>query len=240
MTQIDVTYLPVWNRYLELFREGALDNEALGALFRAMMEYQFEGTEPEDLSGTAKVYWLFIRKDLDHARQKYEASVNNGKKGGRKKKKKEPDETQLTLTEGKTITESISESITESKSESESISITKKEHSTFPSGGENLSGDKKPYGEFGWIMLTEDQYRALEQEMGQQELMRCMTYIDESAQSTNNRNHWTDWYLVLRRCHQQRWHERRSYGNPKQEIPMGASGHLGEAELEAIQRVLQS
>lgn len=236
MTEIDVAYLPIWKRYLELFRDGELDNETLGILLRAMMEYQFEGTEPKDLTRDAKVYWLFIQKDLNHARQKYETSVANGKKGGRKKRKKEPEQTQQNLTEGKTITESISESITES----ESISITKKATVTAPSGRENLCIEKKTYGEYGWIMLTDDQYRELEQEMGTEELLKCMTYIDEAAQTTNNHNNWSDWHLVLRRCYQKRWHEPKSYGRPRQEIPMGASGYLGAAELEAIQRVLQT
>lgn len=238
MTDIHVDYFPTWRRYLQLFREGELSNEALGALYYAMMEYQFEGTQPERLPTEAKVYWLFIQKDLDHARQKYETSVLNGRKGGRKKGKKEPEETQQNLNEGKTITESITESISESKSIS--ISITDKEHSTAPSGRKNLSLEKKPYGEYGWVVLTEDQYRDLEQEMGTGELMRCITYIDESAQSTDNRNNWTDWHLVLRRCYQKRWHEPRAYGKSDQELHLGANGYLGEAELEAIQRVLQS
>lgn len=90
------------------------------------------------------------------------------------------------------------------------------------------------------MKLTQQQYRELEQEMGTSELLGCIRYIDEAAQSTNNRNDWKDWHLLLRRCHQKNWHTVKSNGYSGKEIPMGASGHLGEAELEAIARVMQS
>ena len=229
MTDINVDYFPTWRRYLELIREGNLCDRALGALYRAMMEYQFEGKLPERLPSEAKIYWLFIQKDLDHARQKYETSVLNGRKGGRKKKK--PEETQRSLTEGKTITESIPES--ESISISESIS--EKDHG-LPAKADG-SVCKKIYGEYGWVLLSDEDYDELQGLMGPEQLRRCIAYIDESAQSTGNRNHWLDWKAVLKRCYQKRWHETSaSYG--KQDIPQGASGELGEAELEAIRRVL--
>jgi hypothetical protein len=104
----------------------------------------------------------------------------------------------------------------------------------------SLCVETKTYGEYGWIVLTDDQYRGLEQEMGFDELQKCIQYIDQAAQSNNNRNHWSDWHLIPRRCYQKDWHKAGSYGRLEKDIPKGASGHLGEAELEAIRRVLQS
>ena len=98
--------------------------------------------------------------------------------------------------------------------------------------------EKSSYGEFGWVKLTEEQYRKLKDTLGPEELHRCITYVDEAAQSNGNRNRWKDWYLILRRCHENRWHETKS-PHRKAEIPKGASGFLGEAELEAIARVMQ-
>lgn len=42
-------------------------------------------------------------------------------------------------------------------------------------------------------------------ELGETELKRCIAYIDESAQSSGNRNHWKDWSLVIRRCYRDHW-----------------------------------
>ncbi len=61
------------------------------------------------------------------------------------------------------------------------------------------------YGEYGWVRLTDEQYRKLLTEYGEAELKRCITYIDESAQSSKNKNGWKDWNLVIRRCHRDRW-----------------------------------
>ena len=54
-------------------------------------------------------------------------------------------------------------------------------------------------------MLTEEEYERLQSEFGSEELLRCIKYVDESAQSTGNKNKWKDWNLVLRKCHRERW-----------------------------------
>lgn len=230
MDKIKVEYFPFWRKYMPQLREAGLSKWELGTLLTVMIDYQFEGKKPRRLNRRLKVIWSVVRPDLDYARERYEASVRNGKKGGRKKKTK-PEETQENLEEGISITES--ESITESKS----ISISNTEKDQCTSGKAQVSVSKKTYGEFGWVRLSDQDYSDLEREMGEEQLQRCITYIDESAQSTGNRNHWLDWRTVLRRCYQKRWHEASSL-HGKQEIPKGASGHLGEAEMEAIRRVL--
>ena len=230
MNEIEVEYFPVWRRYLPLVRNAGLAKLELADLFIAMMEYQFEGKDPEQLSDKLQVFWSFIRPDLDHARERYETAVRNGRKGGRKKQQ-QPEETTDNHTEGISISESISES------ESLSISESKTNKSHGRSAKAEGSVSKKIYGEYGWVLLSDQEYADLEEEMGEQQLQQCIAYIDESAQSTGNRNHWLDLFAVLRRCYRKRWHE-TSTAYVKQEIPKGASGRLGEAELEAIQRVL--
>lgn len=104
-----------------------------------------------------------------------------------------------------------------------------------PPGEDLYFSEKTKYGEFGWVKLTGQEYESLERIMGAWELERCIRYIDESAQLTGNRNRWKDWYLLLQRCYRGRWHDA---GKKEQPVPMGASGELGEAELEAIRAVL--
>lgn len=230
MDNIEVEYFPFWRRYQEKIESANFSNEDLGMLTRAMINYQFRGEEPQELTVPVQIFWFFVRSDLDHARERYETAVINGRKGGRKKKAK-PTETENNQTEGISI--SISESISESLSES----ISDKETGACASVPEaDLCLSKKIYGEYGWVRLSDQEYQQLLELMGCDELQQCIAYIDESAQSTGNRNHWLDWYAVLRRCYQKRWHQPSAYG--RQEIPKGASGRLGQAELEAIQRVL--
>ena len=240
--QIDMKYIPIWRRYLDMFRDAKLSNGQLGQLMRIMMEYHFLGIEPEKVPRALRSVWVFIRKDLDDARHHFETSVKNGRKGGRKKKQlsAEPvaaaqDNLGLSPKNPEEGT-SASTSTTTSSSTTTSTS-TSKDTGSAPAGPAGVCLEQRSYGEFGWVKLTEEQYRKLKDTFGPEELNRCITYVDEAAQSNGNRNRWKDWYLILRRCHKYRWYETR-HSAVKEEIPKGASGVLGEAELEAIRRVL--
>ena len=90
-----------------------------------------------------------------------------------------------------------------------------------PKSSKPKSEIKHKYGEYGWVQLSDEQYGSLLRDLGQAELDRCISYIDESAQSSGNKNRWKDWNLVIRRCHREGWGLRRqSYGQaqaPKQQ-----------------------
>ncbi len=64
---------------------------------------------------------------------------------------------------------------------------------------------KHKHGEYGWVLLTDEQYARLLADFGEEEVQRCITYIDESAQSNGNKNHWKDWNLVVRKCSRNGW-----------------------------------
>ena len=67
----------------------------------AIMDYAFLGIEPTDLTPICKIIWKLVKPNIDSSIKRYDACVNNGKKGaeygslgGRPKKKKEtPEET---------------------------------------------------------------------------------------------------------------------------------------------------
>ena len=64
---------------------------------------------------------------------------------------------------------------------------------------------RNQYGQYGWVKLSQEEYNRLSNDLGENEVKRCIAYLDESAQSTGNKNRWRDWNLVLRRCHRDRW-----------------------------------
>jgi hypothetical protein len=225
-------YGPLWNRYLPMIRKAKLTRKQCGDLLLAMLEYQAEDKEPENLDQACAIFWSFVLEDLKRARLKYEQAVAKGKKGGRPSKKPEKaEESREKPKKGRTTTK------TTSTTESTSISTTIDTGSA-PADAAGICCEKQSFGEFGWIKLTGQQYDKLRDQLGLEELHRCITYVDEAAQSTGNRNRWKDWYLIVRRCHENRWYETRQ-SNSKPEIPKGASGILGEAELEAIARVMR-
>lgn len=65
--------------------------------------------------------------------------------------------------------------------------------------------EKHSYGEYGWVKLTDKQYKKLLSDLGEDELNRCIQYIDESAQINKNKNKWSDWNAVIRKCNREGW-----------------------------------
>lgn len=72
-----------------------------------------------------------------------------------------------------------------------------------PAGAE--SENRKKHGEYGWVLLTDEEYDSLVSAHGRDEVHRAIQYIDESAQSTKNKNGWSDWFAVLKRCIRDGW-----------------------------------
>ena len=64
---------------------------------------------------------------------------------------------------------------------------------------------KKKHGEYGRVLLDDNEYEHLKKKLGDAELRRCIAYVDESAESTGNKNKWKNWSLVLQRCSRDKW-----------------------------------
>ena len=85
------------------------------------------------------------------------------------------------------------------------------------------------HGAHGWVRLTEEEYARLIDDLGEEELTRCIDYIDESAQMHGNKNKWRDWNLVIRKCSRERWGIRGGNGlaYPNAEVFKGGIAKLG-------------
>lgn len=70
-------------------------------------------------------------------------------------------------------------------------------------------------GVYGWVKLTDKQYRDLLSDFGEVEVKRAIAYVDESAQSNGNKNKWKDWNLVIRKCIRDGWGLRGTGKQPK-------------------------
>ena len=64
---------------------------------------------------------------------------------------------------------------------------------------------KKPFSQYGWVKLTQEEYNRLVVDLGETEAKRCIDYVDEAAQSTGNKNTWKDWNIVVRQCSRNGW-----------------------------------
>lgn len=189
-------------------------------ILEAIISYALDGTEPVGLSQSQGAFFLLCRPTLDASRKK----AANGKQGGSKPK-----------ANGKQ-TETEKEKEKEKEIE---IEIEKEnEYECIKAQGAPAAVRKK-YGQFGWVRLTQEERQRLTEDLGEAEANRCITHVDEAAQATGNKNKWKDWNLVVRKCSREGWGKSMTYRTGKKEIPKGASGQLGQEELEAIQSLLK-
>jgi hypothetical protein len=78
------------------------------------------------------------------------------------------------------------------------------------------------------VLLTQEQHARLLADLGAEELSRCITYIDESAQSNGNKNKWRDWNLVIRRCSREGWGRNIRQSTPAKPDTLGILNRMME------------
>ena len=102
----------------------------------------------------------------------------------------------------------------------------------------NPAEDERPdvtrhkYGAYGWVRLSAEEYERLLDDLGEAELTRCITYVDESAQSNGNKNKWKDWNLVIRKCSRGRWGLENDGSQARQQRPSASAGAV--SDLQAL------
>lgn len=204
-----------------------LSLEEKGALFEAILDYGEYGTLPE-VDGVLGVAWDFIRPriDLDSGRydnkvtqSKYAVAVREAKKKGLQvpsfeqwQASSRENSDQALSDDRERYPNSNSKPNSNSNSESNSKSNSNSTSKEYKAGKPPAPARQK-YGSFGWVRLTQEEYRRLLTDFGEKEAQRCIAYIDEAAQSTGNKNKWRDWNLVIRKCHREGWGLSRTTNN---------------------------
>jgi len=74
---------------------------------------------------------------------------------------------------------------------------------------ERIGSSEKPklkkYGEYKWVLLSDEEFTRLIKEYGADMVDHYIKVVDESAQSTGNKNKWKDWNLIVRRAIRDKW-----------------------------------
>lgn len=175
------------------------DDAERGRLFTAMLKYSMTGEDPE-LRGNERFLWPAIEAKIDESKKAYENICSKNKKNIKKRYDKVSDDTTVydRIPDDTTVYDSIPNIPTGTRTGTITGTITR-------TGTETIRESTHAHGEYGWVKLTDEQYQRLLTDLGQEELDRCIKYVDESAQSTGNRNKWKDWNLTVRKCHRDGW-----------------------------------
>ena len=190
-------------------------------LFEAILDYAEHGTEP-DFDGVVGVAWDFIKPGIDRdsdrygnqvLQKQYAAYVREVKKKGQTPGsfddwKAIPDNERyrvISTDTGRYPTSTPTTAATTATTTATTIESTAGKPPASPKPA------KKSFGDYGWVKLTDDEYNRLINDLGEDEAKRCITYIDESAQNTNNKNKWREWNLVVNKCHREKLGLRGSF-----------------------------
>ena len=71
------------------------------------------------------------------------------------------------------------------------------------------------FGIHGRVLLSDAELQRLYDDLGEKEVNQCISYVDESAEMTNNKNKWSNWNLVIRKCQREQWHKQSQRRAPK-------------------------
>lgn len=189
-------YFPFYHSYGK--KTEKLTDQELGRLVRALVKFSETG-ETQELAGRESIAFDFISVDIQNARDAYEEKCAKNRANGTNAT--ERPRTVPTATERP-------QNKTKTKTKIETEEEDLKDLLSPPTP----SSEKKPVAHQrsanGWVKLTDEQFDKLTQDLGAEELARCITYVDELAQSTGNKNGWKDWNMVLRRCSREGWGNR--------------------------------
>ena len=181
----------------------AVPDDAAGKALKAAFQYFDDGKEPE-LDPLPMAVYAAIKPYIDEAFGDYKKTQERNKSNIAKRWNKPLDTTRTTGNDliplDTTHTEEEKEAEAEGEAEREGEYKGDKQLSRAKS-----KPDRKQYGQYGWVKLSQEEYDRLSNDLGEKEVKRCIAYLDESAQSTGNKNKWRDWNLVIRRCNRDRW-----------------------------------
>lgn len=210
-----------------------LSDEQFGALIRAARQYQLDGSEYSGDDIAVDVAFQFISNQID---RKADATSKRTSAANKRWSKDDANGMQIDAQPMQSDAKHMQTDAPIHSIPIHSIPIhSKKESKADEPPAPAKKEARKSYGSFGWVKLTDEEYNRLLNDLGQAEVKRCIAYVDESAQTTRNKNKWRDWNLVIRKCSRDGWGLDRKNANKATDAPR----QLDEDEVAAIQRMLQ-
>jgi hypothetical protein len=204
-----------------------LPGETQLEVYNAICEYALLGELPE-LSPIAKAMFTVMRPVMDAASARYEASVANGKKGGRPKKENlEKPSNNLKGLETENL-EKPSPNLNVNVNDNDNVNVNDNVKVT------EIRAAKPPRTRFTPPSI--DEVKAYCQERGNGvDAERFIDYYNANGWRVG-KNAMKDWKAAVRTWEKNGYGNGASYGT-KKPVPTGGTGELGDAELAAIQRL---
>ena len=177
-----------YHSYLDAMEE--LNDAERGRLFTALLIYSSTGEAPE-LRGNERFVFPSMKSQIDRDIGKYMRKCEKNRANG---EKANGTDRQRTGANGTDRPPNAPQGQGQGQGQGQPSN----------EGGKSAPA-RHAHGQYSWVKLTDDEYARLLADLGEAELARCIAYVDESAQSTGNKNKWKDWNLTVRKCHRDGW-----------------------------------
>lgn len=186
-----------------------LDPADAGQLFIAAMRYGKSGTAPTFQNPLLSVVWSFIKTAVDHDAEVYDGKILQRQHAVYCRECKRKGETPMDFDTWKSssyidrcvpITSDIhyqehSQNQYHSHSQEQVQEHTQEDLAAVPPAPARDSR--------GIVLLSDEQYKALLDNLGEVELQRCISYVSEySAMSGRT---YKDWSAAIEKCHREQW-----------------------------------
>lgn len=199
-----------------------LSDEQFGILMRAVCAYRFRGESYSGDDAAVDIAFAFISNQLDRVEETKAIRSKAASAKWEKTNATECNQMQTDANECKAM-QSDANGCNQMQTDAPILSYPIRSYPILSDPIESTA-DKPPapppkparksFGQFGWVKLTDEEYHRLSNDLGEAEVKRCIAYVDESAQTTGNKNKWRDWNLVVRKCHREGWGSKKRGGNP--------------------------
>ena len=217
-----------------------MSNEQFGELMRAVMAYRFRGEEYTGRDVAVNVAFQFMSSQVDRSETAKAARSKAAQgrwtaKGDAEGMQTDAKPMQSDANDMQNDAEGMQTDAPVQSYPVQSSPIQSNKESKADEPPAPAKQAKKSFGVFGWVKLTDDEYNRLLNDLGEAEVKRCIAYVDESAQTTGNKNKWRDWNLVIRKCSRDCWGMK---GNSSKSAKTGKR-QLDPDEIAAINRMME-
>lgn len=226
-------------------------------VYEALCTYSFTGEIPK-IDGIAKAMFILMKPNIDKANARYEASVNNGKKGGRPRKtetQEKPnqnlDKTQEKPNQNLNVDvdvyvdkDNYTNKDNSNKEYIPPLDEKKTDSATAPSSSEKKKKEaKQKYGEYNHVLLTDTEAKKLVTDYGKEKAEAAITFLDEyiEMKGYKAKSH----YLCIRKwvfdaLKEKEQRQKRGSGNKKNQFNDFPQRQYSKSESLSLEQQLLS
>lgn len=199
----------LYNSFYEPIK--ALKNEQLGKLLRAIFNYTINGEITQD--SDILVAFMFIKNQIDIDTNKWEEERQKRKEAGRLGGIQRAINNKLNLSSNaKQRLDMLSNAKQSLANQADKVEV-KVEDKVKDNNIKEKINKKEKYGVYGRVKLTIDEYLKLVNEFGEDFIKKQIDLLDEYVEGNNNKNHYTNFNLVLRKSIRENWFKQKKEEN---------------------------